>query len=137
MSVNLFSSKPTPSLLSITSKITSNTLEQNILIYVIISFELPVPTATLLYNMFLQLLKLPTSSLNLSELQSTLKRSKCLISFLSLQCQNRNDLQSLTFSKCNSIFNFKGTFKTLKKKGKKHVGNYIGHNPTTSYIYLR
>src|SRR5436305_5430563 len=46
---------------------------------------------------------------------------------------------SLTLShlfKCNSIFIMKHGYFKAQKKGKKHVENYIGHNPITLYSLL-
>ena len=60
MPINLFSSKLTPSLPSITSKTTSSTLAQSTSIFVIILSEAPALTVMLLFNTFLQPLKLPT-----------------------------------------------------------------------------
>src|SRR5436305_7388436 len=60
MPINLFSSKLTPSPLSITSKITSSTLVQNTSTFVIILFAAPALTVMLLFNMFPLRPKLPT-----------------------------------------------------------------------------
>ncbi len=109
------SSTPTPSPLSITSRTTSCTLARSTSMFVTILFAMPAPAITSLYNTFLQHLKSLTFLPSLSDLQSTLKLSKCLNKSLLLRQIDRKSLSSsnfyassiiTVFGNCNSITAF-------------------------------